>query len=236
MLREAVTVSSGEGEQISKMDWNNRSVGDILPTYRWMIENEGENALDARFDVAEAWYGGTSLKLYGKMEKDKVSKIQMYSADLPVEKNTVFTTTAKASTESQLNAVLTFDDGSEETLKGDKKVSDTWTTVTYDLSKFAGKKIRTISYDITAVEADPQYALNFGNISIYNEGDFKNPGEVTSVTVDNSEFDEDGMYTGVRLSWESSEEAPYYEVYRVNKDKSYFSWEFPIRIVSILIH
>lgn len=210
-----------EGEQISKMDWNNRSVGDILPTYRWMIENEGENALDARFDVAEAWYGGTSLKLYGKMEKDKVSKIQMYSADLPVEKNTVFTTTAKASTESQLNAVLTFDDGSEETLKGDKKVSDTWTTVTYDLSKFAGKKIRTISYDITAVEADPQYALNFGNISIYNEGDFKNPGEVTSVTVDNSEFDEDGMYTGVRLSWESSEEAPYYEVYRVNKDKSY---------------
>ena len=39
------------------MDWNNRSVGDILPTYRWMIENEGENSLKADFDVADAWYG-----------------------------------------------------------------------------------------------------------------------------------------------------------------------------------
>ena len=44
-----------EGEQVSKMDWNNRSVGDILPTYRWMIENEGENSLKADFDVADAW-------------------------------------------------------------------------------------------------------------------------------------------------------------------------------------
>lgn len=209
-----------EGEQISKMDWNNRSVGDVLPTYRWMIENEGENSLKADFDVSQAWYGGNSLKLYGNMEKDKASRIQMYSADLPVEENTVFTTVAKSGTESELNAVLTFDDGSEEILKGDKKISDNWTEVTYDLSQFAGKKIRTISYDITAMEADDQYALNLGNISIYNEGDFQEAGEVTDVTVDDYEFDEDAMYTGVRLSWESSTDAPYYEIYRVNKDKT----------------
>ena len=80
------------------MDWNNRSVGDILPTYRWMIENEGENSLKADFDVADAWYGGNSVKLYGNMEKGKASRIQMYSADLPVEEKTVFTTVTKSNT------------------------------------------------------------------------------------------------------------------------------------------
>ena len=78
------------GEQISKMDWNNRSVGDILPTYRWIIDNEGENSLKADFDVSTAWYGGTSLKLHGNMDKDSISSVTLYSADLPVEKDTVF--------------------------------------------------------------------------------------------------------------------------------------------------
>ena len=30
-----------EGKQISKMDWNNRSVSDIQPTYRWIVADEG---------------------------------------------------------------------------------------------------------------------------------------------------------------------------------------------------
>lgn len=75
-----------QGEQISKMDWNNRSVGDILPTYRWIIDNEGENSLKADFDVSTAWYGGTSLKLHGNMDKDSISSVTLYSADLPVER------------------------------------------------------------------------------------------------------------------------------------------------------
>src|SRR5699024_2838117 len=120
----------------------------------------------ADFDVSTAWDGGTSLKLYGNMDKDSISSVTLYSADLPVEKDTVFTTTAKASGESQLDAVLTFDDGSEEVLEGDKKVTEDWTCVSYDLSQFAGKKIRSIGYEISTGEADSAYELNLGNISI----------------------------------------------------------------------
>lgn len=43
---------------------------------------------------------------------------------------------------------------------------------------------------------------------------------VSNVSVDDAEFDEDGMYAGFRLSWESDEKASYYEVYRINEDKS----------------
>ena len=66
------------GEQISTLDWNNRSIGDILPTYRWMMDHEGENKLTAYFDVGNAWYGGSSLKLLGNMGKDDSSVIHLY--------------------------------------------------------------------------------------------------------------------------------------------------------------
>lgn len=206
------------GEQISTLDWNNRSIGDILPTYRWMMEHGGENTLTAYFDVGNAWYGGTSLKLLGKMGKDQSSVIHLYSADLPVEKSTTFTTTAKASGETALNAVLTLDDGSTETLKGDKKVGTDWTTVTYDLSKLEGKNIRRISYELISSEDNSKFQFFFGNISMTAEEE--KTTTVSNVKADDTEFDEDGMYAGVRLSWESDADASYYEVYRINQDKT----------------
>lgn len=208
-----------EGENISKLDWNNRSIADILPTYRWIMEHEGENTLSATFDVANAYYGGNSLKFRGNIGKDTASVIKLYSADLPVEEDVIFTTVAKASNETALDAVLTFDDGSEETITGDVKVGTDWTKVTYDVSGFAGKKIRTISYKLSAAEDVTGYELYLGNISVYTESNIQT-AKVTGVTVDESEFDEDAMYAGVRLSWETEGDTAYYEVYRINQDKT----------------
>lgn len=206
-----------KGEQVSRLDWNNRSIGDILPTYRWIMENEGENSLKASYDVAGAYYGGNSLKFRGNIQKDQATTLNLYSADLPLEENVIFTTIAKASNETELSAVLTFDDGSQEIIKGDKKVGSDWTKVTYDVSEMSGKKIRNLSYKITASEDNSAYELNLGNISIYRESDMTT-AKVSNVRVDGQEFDEDAMYAGVRLSWDTEGEAPYYEVYRVNQD------------------
>ena len=43
---------------------------------------------------------------------------------------------------------------------------------------------------------------------------------VSNVQVLDSEFDEDGMYAGVRLAWDSDAETDYYEVYRINQDQT----------------
>lgn len=205
------------GEQISLLDWNNRSIGDILPTYRWVMEHEGGNDLNGSFSVADSYYGGTSLKFRGNMEKDAKSTIKMFSADLPLEDGVIFNTMAKANTETTLNAVLTFDDGSEEIVKASAKIGAEWTTVTYDISKFSGKKIRSISYEVQSSEDKKGYELYLGGLSIYRESDVIS-AEVSNVSAENVEFDEDAMYAGVRLTWESSADVPYYEVYRVNAD------------------
>ncbi len=205
-----------DGNLISQMDWNNRSTGDILPTYRWIVDDEKGNKLDAAFDTEDAWYAGTSVKITGSVSEGKTSVLQLYSADLPIEKKTTFSTVAKANTKTELHAVLTFEDGSKKTIKGDKTVGEAWTKVFYDISDFAGKQIRCISYELKPSAANESYQLNLGNITITNGSE--KIAKVTNLTIDEVEFGETSTYAGMRLSWDSDNEASEYEIYRVNED------------------
>lgn len=208
------------GELISMLDWNNRSISDVLPTYRYIIEDGEGNKLSADLDVGDAYYGGTSLILRGSVKQGVASTIKMYSAELPVSDKMTFTTTARAKgAEVALDAVLTFDDGSELVLEGDKKVVDEWTTVTYQTAELAGKTVKTVSYRLTPGADSGSLQLRFGNITMI-EAESVKTAAVSNVKVLDSEFDEDGMYAGVRLSWESDVPSDYYEIYRINQDKT----------------
>ncbi len=208
------------GELISMLDWNNRSISDVLPTYRYIIENGEGNKLTADLDVGDAYYGGTSLILRGNLKQGVPSTIRMYSADLPVSDKMTFTTTARAKgAEVALDAVLTLDDGSELVLEGDRKVVDEWTTVSYQTSDLAGKTVKAISYRLTSAADSGSLQFRFGNITMI-EADSEETAAVSNVKVLDSEFDEDGMYAGVRLAWDSDVQTDYYEVYRINQDQS----------------
>lgn len=208
------------GELISMLDWNNRSISDILPTYRYIIDNGEGNDLTADLDVGDAWYGGNSLILRGTMKAGAESVIKMYSAGLPASEQMVYTTTAKAKDASiALDAVITTTDGSEVILEGDQKVGTEWTTVSYDASALAGKTIKTISYRLKSDEDVNGLQFRFGNITMV-EQDKEESASVSNVQVLDSEFDEDAMYAGVRLSWDSDVATDYYEVYRVNQDQT----------------
>ncbi len=206
------------GQLISMLDWNNRSVSDILPTYRYIIENGEGNTLAADLDVGDAYYGGNSLILRGDVKKDTESVIKLYSADLDAQEQMIFTTAAKVrGPEVALDAVLALDDGSEVILEGDKKVGEEWTVVSYDAASLAGKTIKTISYRIKAGEDANGLQLRLGNITMARPESFGS-ASVSNVQVLDSEFDEDGMYAGVRLAWESDADSEYYEIYRMNQD------------------
>lgn len=208
------------GELISMLDWNNRSISDVLPTYRYIIEDGEGNKLSADLDVGDAYYGGTSLILRGSVKQGVSSVIKMYSADLPISDKMTFTTTARAKgAEVALDAVLTLDDGSELVLEGDKKVADAWTTVTYQTSELAGKTVKAISYRLTSDADSGSLQFRFGNITMVEEESVKTAA-VSNVKVLDSEFDEDAMYAGVRLAWDSDVPADYYEVYRINQDQT----------------
>lgn len=209
------------GEKVSSLDWNNRSLADIMPTYRWIIENEGKNKLNATIDFASAFYGGNSIKFRGNLENNKASKVKLYSADLKLEKGIKFSTSAKSSTPVNLDLILEFHDGSTETIKADKGIETEWTTVTYDVSKLTDKSIKTISYTMYSKEDISNLTLNLGNITIQNPKSSKKVS-VSNLKLDDAKFEEDDMYAGARLSWDngSKEDLNHYEVYRINDDKT----------------
>lgn len=207
------------GQEISRLDWNNRSISDVLPTYRYIIRSGDGNELTAGLDVEDAFYGGNSMILRGSVRQGVESVIKMYSAGLPATEQMIYTTTARANEgEIALDAVLKLDDGSEVILEGDRKVGKEWTTVSYDTSALTGKTIRTISYRLTSDTDVDNLQFRFGNITMAEQGTVKE-STVSNVQVLDSEFDEDAMYAGVRLAWESDVPADYYEVYRVGQDQ-----------------
>lgn len=208
------------GEKVSEKDWNNRSMQDILPTYRWHLEQDKGNSLAATIDYSDAYYGGTSLKLYGKALKEQPTLIKLYSAQLPISDDTAFTVMAKGNSEAALDLVVELSDGSSETIPGSQNLVDDWAAVTYDVSKLSGKTVTTISFKLTTVEDVFGAKFFLGQIAV--TGPIENmQAEVTDLKVDSVSFDDDDcMYSGVCLSWKSTAHADYYEVYRINQDES----------------
>lgn len=208
------------GFLISEADWNNRSLSDILPTYRYMIQNGEGNHLTADISMEDAWYGGSSLLLSGAMKQGTASAIRLYSAALPIAGQMICTATAKAKGGGvALDLVLTLEDHSEVVLEGDQNVGNVWTTVSYDLSGLAGETVKTISFRMTAEKDAEEAKLFLGNLTMAEAGSVSGTA-VSGVQILAQGFDEDGMYAGIRLSWEADEPAAYYEIYRIHADQT----------------
>ncbi len=208
-----------DGEKVSLKDWNNRSLQDVLPTYRWHLEQGEGNGLDAIMDYSEAYYGGTSLKLYGKMAAGQSTTLKLYSSDLAITEGLSWTAKAKCSVEMGLDLVVTLSDGTTEVIPGDQKVGAEWTTVTFDISGLAGKTVS--GFDIKLTSDADVFGIKFflGQIAITDPAAAVEAVTASDLKVDSTSFDDDDcIYTGVCLSWTGN--APLYEIYRINQDGS----------------
>ncbi|MFI3622253.1 endo-beta-N-acetylglucosaminidase [Vagococcus fluvialis] len=211
-----------DGQKVSSMEWNNRSMQDVMPTHRWNFEHGKDNNLNVTMDYTDAYQGGNSLKLRGNMNKKEASSMKLYETRLAFDKETTFTTTAKASEKTDLNLILSYDDGKTETFKGDKAVEADWTTITFDVKKAAGKTVTAIDYELVSQESSDTYEFKFGQLAVKP----KMKNELLSVSdleIEDAIFDEEeSNYAGVRLIWDEIESdlLASYEIYRVNDDKT----------------
>ncbi|SER46452.1 Endo-beta-N-acetylglucosaminidase D, partial [Granulicatella balaenopterae] len=207
------------GQKVSTQDWNNRSLNDIMPTYRWMIKQQEGTELLAAIDYTTAYYAGNSIKLSGVLAKDAPATIKLYQADVTIPVGAVYKTTAKATSQVQLDLVLTFDDGEEAIISGNQVLGNDWTTVNYDISAYVGKAIQTIAYQITGSQDVDDFTANMGNITL------EVPGSSSLVNTENLKVADvdfkDGIYAGVRLAWNSADsDVQHFEIYRVMADGS----------------
>ncbi len=212
-----------DGEKLSYPDlstdgWNNLSLQDVLPTWRWIVQSSGTK-LTPDFDFTDAYYGGNCLKISGDLTSDNL--IKLYKANCPVSSDTkidiAFKTGNVGSTNMQV--ALSFENDPSTFVYFDvgNTTSTDWNLKTIDLGSYSGQKIEVIALFFTGGFGS-NYEIKIGRIGIYN-GSISTPNPPTNPYVENK-VDESGFVT-LRLRWDhSTSDVYYYSVFRRNQDNS----------------
>ncbi|WP_121613445.1 endo-beta-N-acetylglucosaminidase [Mesobacillus foraminis] len=207
---------AADGKVVSTLSWNNRSLQDILPTWRWL--KEGSQTVDVDFDWDTAFYGGSSLKLSGTIEADNPTHIKLYKTNLPIQKDTEISMTYKTDLKkTNIKLGVSFTDHPEKFsfLEVKKQSHNQWTTDTFKLKKYSDKKIAAISLWVESDKEVKDFTTSIGEIKIYNKQaennsiHSPNDGKVNKI-----EFNK-GIYADIPLSWKPSDsDVSHYEIYR----------------------
>ena len=198
--------------------WHNRSLTDVLPTWRWIIDaEEGAQKLSAKIDFDDAWWGGTSMKVYGNLDAGKSNHVKLYSSQLDITKDSKFSITYKAPKDGvNVELGLCFgDDYSDENFKFypiETTANGEWNTASFDLSEDAGKRAIAISLRFTAPDGVTEYSMNVGRMAFTTSD--KAPATVSSVTLDEVIYPTD-LDMEARIYWEKADDAFMYMIHRV---------------------
>ncbi|HEV7489915.1 MAG TPA: hypothetical protein VGO25_03855 [Rhodanobacteraceae bacterium] len=148
--------------------WNNLSVQDVLPTFRWIVRTDG-TPLTASLDWSDAYWGGTSLLVTGTL--DAVNDMLLYETDLSIDSSTnlqlVFKS-GQATGATHLQAGLAFADAPsvfEYFDVGDNTSAD-WTVAEFDLSAEVGRSVAAIALRFVDSGAPETYSMRIGRIAI----------------------------------------------------------------------
>ncbi|WP_395297415.1 discoidin domain-containing protein [Kitasatospora hibisci] len=209
------------GTRVATGGWNNLSLQDVPPTYRWLVSSTGSR-LTPSVDFTDAYEGGSSLRLSGRL--DAVNTIRLYQTRLPVAADSRLSVVLKtpAAGPTSLKAAISFTDAptSFTTLDLGANSGTGWERHTLDLSAYAGRTIAQIG--LQAEGSNPAYDLRVGQLAVY-DGAVDAPAAPSGLTVLGASDVVAGSSQSLRLSWTASAGgAPvhHYEVYRRNADGS----------------
>ncbi|GAA4564154.1 endo-beta-N-acetylglucosaminidase [Planotetraspora kaengkrachanensis] len=207
------------GVRVRTGGWNNLSLQDVLPTYRWLVTSDGSR-LTPSLDFGDAYEGGSSLRLTGRL--DAANTVRLYETKLPVARSTKLSVVVKtpAAGPTNLKAAIAFADAPTKftTLDLGPTSGTGWERRTLDLSKFAGRTIAQIGLQASAPATVDSYDVRVGQIAVY-DGSVERPAPPRKATVLGT-TDVTATRKSLRLSWKPSAHGSvhHYDVYRRNAD------------------
>lgn len=208
------------GIKYGSTPWNNRSLQEVMPTYRWIIDNSNGNELKASEDYTESYYGGSSIRLQGKISKGGSSLIKLYNSDLLIKKDTTAALTYKDNGNIKLNLALSLEGDNEVKYLKLNGHGEDWKTAEISLKAFAGKKLNSISLAVEGTEFKSDYILNLGRLQLKNSKDNYAVGKPLNLKIEDTKMRENSYLTA-RLSWDKAKgDVQQYEIYRVKCDGS----------------
>ncbi|WP_344623497.1 endo-beta-N-acetylglucosaminidase [Kitasatospora arboriphila] len=207
------------GVRVSSTGWNNLSVQDVPPTYRWLVSSAGTR-ITPSIDFTDAYEGGSALRLTGALDSDNT--VRLYQTRLPVAADTRLDVVLKtpAAGATHLRAAVAFTDSPTvfTTLDLGSTTTAGWERRTLDLSPYAGRTIAQLGLRTTG--STPSLDVKVGQLAV-RDGTVDTAAAPSGFTVLGS-TDVGPTRKSVRLAWTPSATGAvhHYEVYRRNPDGS----------------
>ena len=211
------------GKVTGKKDgWYNRSLTEVLPTWRWIVEAEsGALKVQPKIDYEDAYWGGASMKLSGALTAGKPNHIKLYSTQLDIQDNSTFELVykTKKNTDVKLSVGLCFGDTYDEEnfefypveVKGDGK----WQEASIPLANKAGEKAIAISLKLESAKGVKDYDLSIGKLGVVT--DKSKPAAPGEITLDDVIYPTD-VTAEARIYWEKGENSFIDVIHRVKPD------------------
>jgi mannosyl-glycoprotein endo-beta-N-acetylglucosaminidase len=212
-----------DGQLLRIGDWNNRSLQDVLPTWRWLVTGSGA-PLYPELDWSDAYQGGSCLKISGDLNPASPTHLKLFKTRLDVTGDTELLLTYKtgsAETPSNLQVGIAFTGQPDVFEFFDAGTSSTigWNQAVVPLSAHSGKTIAVISLQVQSDMAENDYTVRIGQLAVL-DGSAGPPSPPSGLTVDQFRLI-DSFRGTLRLNWNHSPDPVYaYYVYHLHADSS----------------
>ena len=208
-----------DGVKSRDAEWSYQSVQDVMPTWTWIIDSNGQK-LSGAYDFEDAYNGGSSLKFYGSLTANKPNNIMLYSTNLDINGSTNIAVTAK-NDRGLMKLVAYYGDSSTSSYANCQKAtfaldasSGGWTTSNVSLASLSGKKLYAIGFEIGGTSNVSDYQVNIGRLAVTDS-------EAAAASASNARLEEiiylDAYTAEARIKWNGNN-ASTYEIYRLNAD------------------
>lgn len=208
-----------DGVKSRDAEWSYQSVQDVMPTWTWIIDSNGQK-LSGAYDFEDAYNGGSSIKFYGSLTANKPNNIMLYSTNLDISGSTNIAVTAK-NDRGLMKLVAYYGDSSTSSYANCQKAafaldasSGGWTTSNVSLASLSGKKLYAIGFEIGDTSNVSDYQVNIGRLAVTDS-------EAAAASASNARLEEiiylDAYTAEARIKWNGNN-ASSYEIYRLNAD------------------
>ena len=220
-----------EGQELSSLDWHNRSQQDVLPTWRWIAESGG-TPLYPEICWDTAYYGGSCLKVTGDLNSANETMLYLYKADAEIAADDSLVLVWYALSEgdpSGMEAAMSLASSPEVFQYVEVPAAETagWNEFKAPLGSYSGSNLAVAGINFTSSSPLNDYTALIGRLGV-TRGAVDIPEPPSGLYVE--EFNQVNDTTGtIRLRWDHSSSDVYtYNVYRLNADDSRtFLWATP---------
>ncbi|WP_181427503.1 endo-beta-N-acetylglucosaminidase [Listeria ivanovii] len=148
------------GKQVSKREWSNIGIQDILPTWQWWQNGKSK----ILYNYTNAWNGGNSLEIKNIQEKS-ITHLFKLDAKLQGKEELVLRAIAPPSIKAQI--LIYFKDDLSNPVAYNIKKSNQWNLSKFNLRKHKQREIGKISISI---KGKANESLVIGQLGIVNKG------------------------------------------------------------------